>query len=56
MLSKLVWQKQFAPEAYEKTDCYLQINGWVLYQLTGKKLIDVSNANLTQFLNVDALD
>lgn len=56
MLSKLVWQKQFAPDAYKKTDCYLQINGWILYQLTGKKLIDVSNANLTQFLNVDTLD
>lgn len=56
MLSKLVWQKRYDPDAYAQTACYLQINSWIVYQLTGARLIDVSNANLTQLLNVSTLD
>ena len=56
MLSKLVWQKQYHPQDYTRTDSYLSINGWLVYQLTGSRLMDVTNANLTQLLNVYTLN
>lgn len=56
MLSKLVWQKECQPEDYARTECYLQINGWIVSQLTGSRLVDVTNANLTQLMNVRTLD
>lgn len=55
MLSKLTWQKRYEAEQYHKTTCYLQINGWIVYQLTGVRQIDVTNANLTQLMNVHSL-
>lgn len=56
MLPKLVWQKKYLPEDYKKTKCYLQANGWINYQLTGNCVTDVTNANLTQLMNVDTKD
>lgn len=56
MLPKMVWQKKYISEDYKRTDCYLQANGWIVYMLTGKCVTDVTNANLTQFMNVYTLN
>ncbi len=56
MLPKMLWQKKYHPKDYEKTVCYLQPNGWLVYLLTGKCVTDVTNANLTQLMNVYTLD
>ncbi len=52
VLPKLLWQKKHQPEIYEKAWKYLQINGWIVYCLTGCCSIDLSSAALTQTLNV----
>ncbi|MGO5049519.1 xylulokinase [Dysosmobacter sp. Sow4_B12] len=55
VLPKLLWHKRHEPEQYAQTWKYLQINGWLVYQLTGRCSIDVSSAALTQTLNVHTL-
>lgn len=54
-LPKLVWQKQHQGEAYHAVDRYLQINGWIVFRLTGVYSIDQSSAALTQTLNVHTM-
>ncbi|MBE6990928.1 MAG: hypothetical protein E7426_09345 [Ruminococcaceae bacterium] len=54
-LSKLLWQRRHEPEKYAATWKYLQINGYLVYRLTGLCSIDLSSAALTQTLNIRTL-
>lgn len=56
VLPKLLWQKRNQPEAYGAVDQYLQINGWIVYRLTGRRTIDQTHAALTQLVNVRTMD
>lgn len=52
MLPKILWQQRHLPELTEKIHCYLQVNGWIVYQLTNKYSIDNTHAALSQLLNI----
>lgn len=54
-LPKLIWQKNHQREAYDAVYRYLQINGWIIFRLTGVFSIDRSSAALTQTLNVHTM-
>lgn len=54
-LPKLVWQKNCQRDAYDAVYRYLQINGWIIFRLTGVYSIDQSSAALTQTLNVHTM-
>lgn len=54
-LPKLLWQKQNQPERYQRAWKYLQVNGWLVFKLTGQCTIDLSSAALTQTLNIHTL-
>ena len=54
-LPKLLWQKEHEPEAYRRAWKYLQINGWLVFRLTGQCSVDLSSAALTQTLNIRTL-
>lgn len=55
VLPKLLWQKENEPESYKRAWKYLQINGWLVFKLTGRCSIDLSSAALTQTLNIHTL-
>lgn len=56
MLSKLEWQHENDIKTYSMINCYLQINGWIVNRMTGGvRSIDITNANLTQLMNVHTL-
>lgn len=52
MLPKLLWEAQHQKEKYNQTDKYIQANGWIILQLTGKRSIDRTHAALTQLYNI----
>lgn len=56
VLPKLLWQKENDPKTYRKVDQYLQINGWLVYRLTGRRTIDQTHAALTQMVNIYQMD
>lgn len=49
---KLLWYKNHEPELFAKTNCFLQVNGYINYRLTGKLSMDLDQASLTQCLDV----
>ena len=44
VIPKLRWLKQNKPEIYNKTTCILDVNGYLKYKATGKKVIEWSGA------------
>jgi len=40
---KLMWVKEELPEVYEKTTCFLEINAFLKFKATGRKLVDITN-------------
>lgn len=51
--SELLWFKQRRPEAYARTRCVLQCNGYVNFRLTGEFTIDRTHASITQCFDVN---
>lgn len=49
---ELLWFKQECPEAFERTHCVLQCNGYVNLRLTGEFTIDRTHASITQCYDV----
>lgn len=52
LLPKLLWQKRFQNDQYRRVSKFLQINGWIIFSLTGQCAIDVTHAALTQLFDV----
>lgn len=48
---KLLWYKRHEPELFEKTACFLQVNGYINFKLTGELTMDRDQAALTQCLD-----
>jgi xylulokinase len=44
VIPKLRWLKQNKPEIYNSTDCILDVNGYLKYRATGRKVIEWSGA------------
>jgi len=42
VVCKLLWIKQERPELYEKTDLFLDVNGYLKYRATGEKVTEWS--------------
>jgi len=42
--AKILWYKENLPDVYRKIDKIMQSNGFIVYQLTGRKTIDKSQA------------
>ncbi len=51
---ELLWFQENAPEAFARTHCVLQCNGYVNYRLTGEMTIDRVHASITQCYDADA--
>ena len=41
---RILWYKKNLPEVYEKADCYMNSNSYLVYKLTGEKIIDMYSA------------
>jgi xylulokinase len=52
-LPKILWQNQNLPKQAEQTQTYLQVNGWIIFRLTGICSIDDTHAVLSQLYNID---
>lgn len=48
-LAKLVWIKENQPELYEEMDCFLDVNGYLTYKATGKRVMEWSCASAFAF-------
>ncbi|HNX52248.1 MAG TPA: FGGY family carbohydrate kinase [Pontiellaceae bacterium] len=48
---KIMWIKENEPEVYKKTHMFLHANGYLVYCLTGKYSMDISEAGLSQLCN-----
>lgn len=42
---RILWYRNKMPEVYEKADCYMNSNSYIVYKLTGEKVIDVYSAS-----------
>jgi len=51
-LSKIVWIKKNMPEVYSKTWKFLNVNGLVVYKLTGNPVINADEAHVTWLADV----
>lgn len=47
------WLKQNEPETFEKTAMFLTVPDYLSWKLTGKAVIDMSNAGICRFTNVN---
>ena len=50
--ARLLWQKNNAPEVYEKTARILMINDWILFRLSGEYACEPTNAAETAVYNL----
>jgi len=41
---KLMWLKAKLPEIYEKTACFLEVNAFLKFKATGRKVVDLTNS------------
>jgi xylulokinase len=48
-LPKLLWLKENEPELYKEMDCFLDVNGYLTYRETGKKVMEWSCASAFGF-------
>jgi len=48
---KLLWIKANEPEVYEKARCFLHANGYLVYKLTGRLSMDISEGGLTHLFD-----
>ncbi|HWQ07261.1 MAG TPA: FGGY-family carbohydrate kinase, partial [Feifaniaceae bacterium] len=51
-LPRLLWQKRFAPEQYERIDCALMLCDWIAYRLCGEKRSERSAAGSSQMFSL----
>ncbi|MDD4362914.1 MAG: FGGY family carbohydrate kinase, partial [Atribacterota bacterium] len=52
-LPKLIWLKKNKPEIYQKTYCFLMVQDFIIYHLTGKFATDWTQASRTMFFNIE---
>lgn len=52
-LPKLMWLKDNENHIFKKTYKFLQTNGYLIYKLTGRYSIDITNCNLTQLYDLN---
>lgn len=45
VIPKLLWIKEEEPEVYRKTQVFLDVNGYLKFKMTGKKVMDWSGAS-----------
>lgn len=43
-LPKVLWFRQYRPDIFRETDCFLQSNSYIVYKLTGNKTQDYSQS------------
>lgn len=51
-LPRLLWQKRFQPEVYERIDCALMLCDWIAYRLSGEKRSERSAAGSSQMFSL----
>ncbi|MFW6048863.1 MAG: FGGY-family carbohydrate kinase, partial [Candidatus Bipolaricaulota bacterium] len=51
-LNKLKWLQEERPKLFSRLDTWLDIPGWVVYMLTGEKVMDYSEASRTMCLDI----
>jgi sugar (pentulose or hexulose) kinase len=49
---KINWYKKYKPNIFKKTACWLHVNNFVNYLLTGKKYIDYNQAGSTSLFDI----
>ena len=49
---ELLWMKRHEPEAFQKAEILLQVNGYINYKLTGRYSLDPVHASHTQMYDV----
>jgi len=49
---RLLWFREHRPDIYQKIDCMLMLNDWVLYRLSGEKVSEPSNATETLLYDI----
>ncbi|AMY06313.1 gluconokinase [Staphylococcus condimenti] len=54
-LSKIFWMKHEKPEVYSNAKKYIDIKGYILYQLYGKYVMDYSIGSATGMMNLESL-
>lgn len=52
MVNKILWLKEECQGLYDRTACFLQCSGYIVYLLTGKWSIDHGNAAIFHLYNV----
>lgn len=48
-LPKLLWLKENEPDVYNQMDCFLDVNGYLIYRATGEKVMEWSCASAVAF-------
>lgn len=51
-LPRLLWQKRFQPDVYERIDCALMLCDWIAYRLSGEKRSERSAAGSSQMFSL----
>ncbi len=49
---KILWMRKNEPEVYEKARTFLHCNGYLVYRLTGKYSMDISEAGMSQLCDI----
>jgi xylulokinase len=52
VIPKLLWLKQHEADLYERTDCYLDVGGYLLLRATGRRVCEWSGASSSGLLNL----
>jgi xylulokinase len=50
-MPKLLWLKENEPDIYNQMDCYLDVNGYLIYRATGERVMEWSCASAVGFDN-----
>lgn len=51
-LPKLLWMQTYRPEERKKAKLFLQVNGWIIFKMTGKPSIDTTHLTHLQVYDV----
>lgn len=53
---RLLWLARHRPDLYERADCVLMLSEWVLYRLSGNKVMEPSNGSTSGLLSLQSRD
>jgi len=54
-LSKIYWLRKYKKEIFEKTKRFLDVKGFIVNRIAGRKIMDISAASGSQLLNIRKL-